>query len=248
MLGSEGQRQLISASQGRHVTHDAKIAAAGSTRYREGTAPATERRPEAHPLRFRDLGEQALSATWAEMQRFTDTRTSQTPDEIWFVQHKPIFTLGMNADTRHVLNPGNIPVLQLDRGGQVTYHGPGQLVAYTLLDLRRRGLNVRELVERLEAAVVDTVAAYGVAAHGRSDARGVYVGLAKLAAIGLRIRRHCSYHGIAVNVAMDLEPFHRINPCGYEALEVTQLRELCGIDSIERVQADLQRDLGERFG
>jgi lipoyl(octanoyl) transferase len=218
----------------------------GSERH-ASTAPAAGPL-EAHTLRVRDLGEQALSATWAEMRRFTDTRTAQTPDEIWFVQHPPIFTLGMNADRRHVLNAGDIPVLQIDRGGQVTYHGPGQLVAYALLDLRRRGLHVRKLVEQLEAAVVDTVAAYGVVAHGRSDARGVYVGSAKLAAIGLRVRRHCSYHGIAVNVSMDLEPFQRINPCGFESLEVTQLRELCGIDSVECVQADLQRDLEGRFG
>ncbi|HSG66621.1 MAG TPA: lipoyl(octanoyl) transferase LipB [Gammaproteobacteria bacterium] len=195
----------------------------------------------------RDLGEQALAATWADMRAFTDARGADAPDEIWFVSHPPIFTLGMNADPRHVLAAGDIPVLRIDRGGQVTYHGPGQLVAYTLIDLRRRGLTVRKLVEQLECAVVDTVAAYGVSAYGRCDARGVYVGAAKLAAVGLRVRRHCAYHGIAVNVAMDLEPFRRINPCGYESLEVTQLKDLCAVDSVARVRADLTLALEQRF-
>lgn len=199
-------------------------------------------------IRFRNLGHQPLPAIWAEMRSFTDTRTPETPDEIWFVEHPPIYTLGMNADLRHVLDPDDIPVLQIDRGGQVTYHGPGQLVAYTLIDLRRRGLTVRALVDQLESAVVDAVAAYGVAAHGRRDARGVYVGAAKLAALGLRVRRHCSYHGVAVNVAMDLEPYRRINPCGFEALEITQLSDLCGMTSTARLQTDLQRELGRRFG
>jgi lipoyl(octanoyl) transferase len=199
-------------------------------------------------MKFRDLGHQPLPAIWAEMRSFTDSRTPDTADEIWFVEHSPIYTLGMNADRRHVLDPGEIPVLHIDRGGQVTYHGPGQLVAYTLIDLRRRRLTVRALVDQLESAVVDTVARYGVEAHGRPDARGVYVGAAKLAALGLRVRRHCSYHGIAVNVAMDLEPFRRINPCGYEALEVTQLSDLCGIVSTAALQADLQDELKRRFG
>jgi lipoyl(octanoyl) transferase len=198
-------------------------------------------------MKFRDLGHQPLPVIWAEMRSFTDARTPETTDEVWFVQHPPIYTLGMNADLRHVLEPGDIPVLQIDRGGQVTYHGPGQLVAYTLIDLRRRGLTVRALVDQLESAVVDAVARYGVTAQGRSDARGVYVGGAKLAALGLRVRRHCSYHGIAVNVAMDLEPYRRINPCGYEALEVTQLSDLCGMASVPQLQLDLQRALGNRF-
>jgi lipoyl(octanoyl) transferase len=198
-------------------------------------------------MKFRDLGHQPLPVIWAEMRSFTDARTLETPDEVWFVQHPPIYTLGMNADPRHVLEPGDIPVQQIDRGGQVTYHGPGQLVAYTLIDLRRRGLTVRGLVDQLESAVVDAVALYGVTAQGQSDARGVYVGGAKLAALGLRVRRHCSYHGIAVNVAMDLEPYRRINPCGYTALEVTQLSDLCGMASIPQLQLDLQRALERRF-
>lgn len=199
-------------------------------------------------LRFRDLGRRPLDAVWAEMQSFTDARRDATPDEIWFVEHSPVFTLGMNADPRHVLLPGDIPVVRTDRGGQVTYHGPGQLVAYVLLDLRRRGLSVRGLVDMLEAAIVEAVAAYGVTAEGRREARGVYVGDAKLAAIGLRVRRHCSYHGLALNVAMDLEPFRRINPCGFEALEVTQLSALSGAATIAGVKSDLKNALEARFG
>lgn len=197
---------------------------------------------------FRDLGLRPLEAVWDEMQRFTDTRTVDTRDEIWFVEHPPIFTLGLNAKESHVIDPGDIPVLRVDRGGQVTYHGPGQLIAYTLVDLKRRHLTVRSLVELLEAAVVDTVARYGIEAHGRRDAPGVYVGEAKLAAVGLRVRRHCAYHGIAVNVSMDPEPFGRINPCGFEGLDVTQLSELCGVDALARVRADLQREFETKFG
>ncbi len=189
---------------------------------------------------FRDLGQRPLEAVWDEMQRFTDTRTADTVDEIWFVEHSPIFTLGLNAREGHVIDAGDIPVLRVDRGGQVTYHGPGQLVAYTLIDIKRRKMTVRWLVELLETAVIDTVARYGIEAHGRRDAPGVYVGEAKLAAVGLRVRRYCSYHGIALNVSMDLEPFGRINPCGYEGLEVTQLSALSVVDSISRVRADLE--------
>lgn len=188
---------------------------------------------------FRDLGQRPLEAVWDEMQRFTDTRTADTPDEIWFVEHSPIFTLGLNAKEGHVIDAGDIPVLRVDRGGQVTYHGPGQLVAYTLIDIKRRNMSVRSLVEALESAVIDTVAGYGIEAYGRRDAPGVYVGDAKLAAVGLRVRRYCAYHGIALNVSMDLEPFGRINPCGFEGLEVTQLSTLCGIDSLSRVRSDL---------
>ncbi len=162
------------------------------------------------------------------MQRFVDARGPEAPDEIWFLEHPPVFTLGMNARPEHVLAPGDIPVVPIDRGGQVTYHGPGQLVVYPLLDLGRARLGVRPLVEGLEHAIVATVAGWGIEAAGRRDAPGVYVGAAKLASIGLRIRRACSYHGLALNVAMDLEPFRRINPCGYAGLEMTQLSELGG--------------------
>ena len=174
----------------------------------------------------RDLGLQPLPAAWEAMQRFTNDRAPDTPDEIWFAEHPPVFTLGMRADRAHVLTPGEIPVVQIDRGGQVTYHGPGQLMAYVLLDLKRRALDIRTLVQALEGAVIDTVAAHGVHAIGRRDAPGVYVDGRKLAAIGLRVRRGCSYHGMAVNVAMDLEPYSRINPCGYEGLEATQAAAL----------------------
>jgi lipoyl(octanoyl) transferase len=162
------------------------------------------------------------------MQRLVDERGPHTPDEIWFLEHPPVFTLGMNARPEHVLAPGDIPVVPIDRGGQVTYHGPGQLVVYPLLDLGRARLGVRPLVEGIERAIVATVGQWGIEAAGRRDAPGVYVGARKLASIGLRIRRGCSYHGLALNVAMDLEPFRRINPCGYAGLEMTQLSELGG--------------------
>jgi lipoyl(octanoyl) transferase len=191
----------------------------------------------------RDLGFRPLPGVWEEMQAFTAARTSATRDEIWFVEHPPVYTLGMRADRTHLVAPGEIPVVQIDRGGQVTYHGPGQLVVYVLLDLDRLGFNARTLVQALESAVIDTVAGYGVAAVARRDAPGVYVEGAKLAAVGLRVKRHCSYHGLAVNVAMDLAPFLGINPCGYEGLAVTQLRELCGVDDLARFRRDFEPHL-----
>jgi len=160
------------------------------------------------------------------MQVFTDTRDSDTSDEIWFTQHSPVFTLGLNAAQEHVLAPGDIPVIQIDRGGQVTYHGPGQLMVYPLIDIRRAGLGVRELVSALEQSVIDLAAEYGIDAASRRDAPGVYVAGTKLASIGLRIRRGASFHGMALNVDVDLEPFSRINPCGFENLEVTDLARL----------------------
>jgi lipoyl(octanoyl) transferase len=188
-----------------------------------------------------------MPEVWAEMQEFTSARGADTPDEIWFVEHPPVFTLGMRADRKHLLEPGEIPVVQIDRGGQITYHGPGQQVVYVLLDLRRLGFSPRTLVQALENAVIDTVAAYGVTATARRDAPGIYVAGRKLGAIGLRVRRHCSYHGLAVNVAMDLAPFARINPCGYEGLEVTDLRTLCGVGDLARFRADLTPHLLERL-
>ena len=179
---------------------------------------------------IRDLVSGRSPDVWSEMQSFTLARGADTSDEIWFVEHPPVFTLGMRADRAHVLASGDIPVVQIDRGGQVTYHGPGQLVVYVLLDLHRLGLNVRGLVQALESAVIDTVAAYGVTAVPRRDAPGVYVDGRKLGAIGLRVRRNCSYHGLAVNVNMDLAPYSRINPCGFADLEVTQLADLCDVD------------------
>jgi lipoyl(octanoyl) transferase len=174
---------------------------------------------------IRHLGLAAYEPTWRAMQRFTDERGTSTPDEIWFVEHPPVFTLGLNASREHLLHPGDIPVVQIDRGGQVTYHGPGQLVVYPLICLRRRRLNVRELVVALETAVIDYVAELGVAANGSRQAPGVYVDGAKLASVGLRIRRGASYHGMALNVALDLGPFERINVCGHRGLAVTRLAD-----------------------
>jgi lipoyl(octanoyl) transferase len=193
-------------------------------------------------LKFRPLEE-----VWLEMQSFTAQRSAATRDEVWFVEHPPVYTLGMRADRAHLLAPGDIPVVQIDRGGQVTYHGPGQLVAYVLVNLERRALTPRKLVQALEGAVIDTVAGYGVVANARRDAPGVYVAGAKLAAVGLRVKRHCSYHGLAVNVAMDLAPFAGINPCGYANLPVTDLRTLAGVQNIEEFRRDFEPRLIARL-
>jgi lipoyl(octanoyl) transferase len=174
---------------------------------------------------IRRLGLTAYEPIWRAMQRFTDDRQPSTPDEIWFVEHPPVFTLGLNASREHLLRPGDIPVVQIDRGGQVTYHGPGQLMVYPLVDLRRRSLGVRELVVALENAIIGYVAELGVTAQGSRAAPGVYVGGAKLASVGLRIRRGASYHGLALNISLDLEPFERINVCGYRGLAVTRLTD-----------------------
>lgn len=172
------------------------------------------------------LGLADYEPTWQQMRRFTDERTADTADELWLLEHPPVFTLGMAADPGHVLAAGDTPVVQTDRGGQVTWHGPGQLVAYPLLDLKRNGLTVRALVMLLEQCVIDLMAEQGIAAEGRRDAPGVYVAGSKLAALGLRVRRGASYHGLALNVDPDLAPFARINPCGMAGLPVTSLRRL----------------------
>ncbi|HLN48161.1 MAG TPA: lipoyl(octanoyl) transferase LipB [Steroidobacteraceae bacterium] len=180
---------------------------------------------------IRHLGLAPYESTWRAMQRFTDERDASTPDEIWLLEHPPVFTLGLNASREHLKSAGDIPVVQIDRGGQVTYHGPGQLVVYPLIDLRRRELDVRRLVMALENAVIAYAADLGVAASGSREAPGVYVGGAKLASIGLRIRRGASYHGLALNVSLDLEPFSRIDVCGYPGLAVTRLLDLAaGVD------------------
>jgi len=181
-------------------------------------------------LVVRELGRQVYEPVWRAMQDFTNTRNESTQDEIWFCEHDSVFTLGLNTAPEHLLAPGDIPVIQIDRGGQVTYHGPGQLMIYPLIDLRRAGLGVRDLVTALEQSVVDLAADYGVEAASRCDAPGVYVDGVKLASIGLRIRRGSSFHGMALNVDVDLEPFSRINPCGFEGLELTDLKRL-GADS-----------------
>ncbi|TCT22203.1 lipoyl(octanoyl) transferase LipB [Thiobaca trueperi] len=178
-------------------------------------------------FRIRQLsGLQDYLTTLEAMRDFTDRRDAGTGDELWLLEHPPVFTLGQAGRREHLLDPGDIPVIQVDRGGQVTYHGPGQLIAYLLLDLRRAGLGVKRLVNLLEQAVIDLLAIYGIDAERRADAPGVYVADAKIASLGLRIRNGCSYHGLALNVAMDLEPFRRINPCGYAGLAVTQISDL----------------------
>ena len=200
------------------------------------------------PLIVRDLGRRAYEPVWHAMQAFTDARGPDTVDELWLVEHDPVFTLGQAGRWEHVLMPGDIPVVPVDRGGQVTYHGPGQIVAYPLLDLRRLHVGVRELVHRIEQSVIDTLAHWDIAAQRREGAPGVYVGDAKIAALGLRIRRGCSFHGLAFNVAMDLEPFSRINPCGYQGLRVTQVIELGGPDDPGAVAAVLVESLARQFG
>jgi len=171
-------------------------------------------------------GRQEYEPLWRRMQTFTDERSATTPDEIWFTEHPPVFTLGLNAGREHLLAPGDIPVVQVDRGGQVTYHGPGQLMIYPLIDLKRARLGVRDLVTGLELSVVDLAAQHGIEAIARKDAPGVYVDGRKIASVGLRVRRGASFHGMALNIDVDLEPFSRINPCGYRDLEVTDLRSL----------------------
>lgn len=202
---------------------------------RERIAPHREPVP---PAVIRHLGRAEYEVTWRAMQKFTAERDSASADEIWFLEHAPIFTLGMNASRAHLIAPGDIPVLQIDRGGQVTYHGPGQLVVYPLIDLKRAGLSVRALVSALEQSIVNYAAGFGIEAQGRRDAPGVYVGFRKLASLGIRIRRGASYHGLALNVDMDLTPFERINPCGYEGLKMTQLADLGGPSSVAVVAQD----------
>ena len=194
------------------------------------------------------LGRQDYVPLWKKMQSFTDERDASTPDEIWCCEHPPVFTLGLNAAREHLLVPGDIEVVQIDRGGQVTYHGPGMLMVYPLIDIRRANIGVRAFVSALEQSVVDLAAEFDVAAAARPEAPGVYVDGAKVASVGLRIRRGASFHGMALNVDMDLEPFSRINPCGYQGLEMTDLGRL-GIDlgleeTTERLLPHFLRHLG----
>ena len=182
------------------------------------------------------LGTAEYEPTWRAMQSYTAARDASSPDEIWLVQHPPVYTLGVAGRPAHLpRGRDDVPVVRIDRGGQITYHGPGQLVAYVLLDMKRSGLTVRPLVRLLERAVIDLLEEYGISAAGRTEAPGVYVGDAKLAALGLRITRGCCYHGLALNVDMDLSPFHAIDPCGFPGLTVTQLRDLGVTDSIDVV-------------
>ena len=194
-------------------------------------------------LLIRSLGLVAYEPTWRAMQTFTAQRDAATPDEIWLLQHPPIFTLGQAGKPEHLLHHSDIPLLNIDRGGQITYHAPGQLVAYLLIDLKRRNISVRELVSRMEQAVIDLLDALGVHAQRRADAPGVYVQAAKIAALGLRIRHGCSYHGLALNVDMDLTPFGFINPCGYAGLAVTQTRDLGITASLSELEQALNQHL-----
>lgn len=180
---------------------------------------------------------------WHEMQAFNRARTAETPDEIWLVEHPPVFTLGLAGRAEHVLTPGDIPVVKTDRGGQVTYHGPGQAVAYVMLDLKRLGIGAKELVRRLEASAIEVLGGYGLRGHRRDGMPGVYVDDAKICAIGLRISRGCSYHGLAMNVDLDLAPFSRIDPCGYPGLAATRLADLGVGDKIDAVQHRLGETL-----
>lgn len=200
------------------------------------------------PLKIRRLGRQPYEATWNAMKAFTDQRDSSTIDELWLLEHDPVFTLGQAGKMEHVLMPGDIPVVPVDRGGQVTYHGPGQIVGYPLIDLRRAGVGVRELVCKIEQALIDTMEHWNIVAERVEGAPGVYVGGAKVGALGLRVRRGCSFHGLAFNVNMDLEPFHRINPCGYKGLAVTQVLDLGGPSQLADVEDVLIGEFCRQFG
>ncbi|MCG8909124.1 MULTISPECIES: lipoyl(octanoyl) transferase LipB [Pseudomonas] len=199
-------------------------------------------------LGFRELGILPYEPTWHAMQRFTAEREAATPDEVWLLEHERVFTQGQAGKAEHVLFPGDIPVVQVDRGGQVTYHGPGQLVAYLLLDVRRSGIGVRDLVSRIEQSLIGLLGSYGVTAVSKPDAPGVYVDGAKIASLGLRIRNGRSFHGLALNVDMDLEPFRRINPCGYAGMAMTQLSQLAGPIALADVRERLRGELVERLG
>ncbi len=204
--------------------------------------------PSERELLVRKLGRQPYEPVWRAMQRLTDARGPDTPDELWLVEHEPVFTLGQAGRSEHVLAPGDIPVIPVDRGGQVTYHGPGQVVGYPLIDLRRARLGVRELVDGIEQAVIDVLAELGITGARRDGAPGVYVDGAKIMALGLRVRRGCSFHGLAFNVAMDLSPYARINPCGYAGLAVTQVSDLRPGETPRSVSDRLVPRLAATFG
>jgi len=199
-------------------------------------------------VRTRALGRVAYEPAWRAMQALNAARGPDTQDELWLLEHPPVYTLGLAGRREHVLAPRGIPVVATDRGGQVTYHGPGQAVAYVLLDLRRRGLGVKELVRRLEQAAIDLLAAHGIAGERKAGMPGVYVDGAKIAAVGLRVARGCSYHGLALNADLDLEPFARIDPCGYPGLACTRLADLGVRDSIDAVQHELGAAIERQLG
>ncbi|WP_153446506.1 lipoyl(octanoyl) transferase LipB [Vibrio algicola] len=204
--------------------------------------------PLEQQLIVRQLGRQDYAPVWQDMHQFTDQRDSLTPDEIWLVEHNPVFTQGQAGKQEHLLNTGDIPVVQSDRGGQVTYHGPGQIVAYFLINLRRKKIGVRELVTHIENIVVETLANFDIDSTAHPDAPGVYVGDRKICSLGLRIRKGCSFHGLALNVNMDLTPFLRINPCGYAGMEMVQVKDVNGPDSVPEVQSILIKKITELLG
>lgn len=193
------------------------------------------------------LGRSDYQVTWDAMRDFTHQRIAQTPDQIWITEHPAVFTQGLNGRAEHVLNRGDIPLVQVDRGGQVTYHGPGQLIVYCLLDLNRYGLGVKGLVAKIEQSIIELLASYQIASNARAGAPGVYVDQAKIAALGLRIRKGCCYHGLSLNVDMDLEPFSRINPCGYQNLEVTQISNFARHITLDQVGVELAAILTRNF-
>ncbi|TOQ34213.1 lipoyl(octanoyl) transferase LipB [Vibrio parahaemolyticus] len=196
-----------------------------------------------HQLVVKRLGRQDYEPVWKAMHEFTDQRTEETPDEVWLVEHNPVFTQGQAGKAEHLINTGDIPVVQSDRGGQVTYHGPGQLVAYFLINLRRKKLGVRDLVTTIENLVINTLKAYNIDSAARPDAPGVYVDGKKICSLGLRIRTGCSFHGLALNVNMDLTPFLRINPCGYAGMEMVQVSQFNGPSDVETVEKQLIEEL-----
>lgn len=198
-------------------------------------------------LSVRRLGLAGYEPVWRDMQSFTDSRDASSGDELWLVQHPPVFTQGQAGKAEHVLAPGDIPVIQVDRGGQVTYHGPGQIVAYPLVDIKRKGITVREFVNRIETAIIDVLAQYRVKGERIEGAPGIYVSGDKIASLGLRVRRGCTFHGMAFNIDMDLEPFQRINPCGYAGLQVTQLSALAPVD-FQEVEDRLIDSLAQHLG
>ena len=196
-------------------------------------------------LIVKKLGRQDYEPVWKAMHKFTDERTEEDVDQVWLVEHNPVFTQGQAGKAEHVLNAGDIPVVQSDRGGQVTYHGPGQLVAYFLINIRRKNFGVRDLVTHIENLVINTMKAYNIDSAARPDAPGVYVDGKKICSLGLRIRRGCSFHGLALNVNMDLSPFLRINPCGYQGMEMAQVSQLGGPSELENVEQQLIQELVE---
>ena len=199
-------------------------------------------------LQIRHLGLQNYLPTWKAMQTFTNERNPGTDDEIWLLQHPPVFTLGQAGKSEHVLNPGNIPVIKIDRGGQVTYHGPGQLIAYLMIDLRKKSLGPRHLVTAIEQSLINLLADYGIRAHLQAGAPGVFVNDCKIASLGLRIRKGCSFHGLALNVDMDLSPFKNINPCGHEGMAMTQLIEHIPRAKMDDVEKQLPQQLISKLG